>query len=98
MWCPGKNARRSRVGAWSRLNADRRIADNVADLRAGHWRKKTWPSRRRTEGRTLGLIGLGNIGAEVARRAQAFDMTVVAWDIALTPEGDAWARIGRQRR
>ena len=41
---------------------------------------------RGLKGRTLGLLGMGNIGAEVAKRAQAFDMNVVAWDISLTPE------------
>ena len=86
--CPGKNAAAvAELALGHMLNADRRIADNVADLRAGKWRKKVFAKKTRgLKGRTLGLIGLGNIGAEVARRAQAFDMNVVAWDIALTPE------------
>lgn len=86
--CPGKNAAAvAELALGHMLNADRRIADNVAELRAGNWRKKTFAKGTRgLKGRTLGLIGLGNIGMEVARRAQAFEMNVVAWDIALTPE------------
>ncbi len=86
--CPGKNAAAvAELALGHMLNADRRIADNVAELRSGNWRKKTFAKGTRgLKGRTLGLIGLGNIGMEVARRAQAFEMNVVAWDIALTPD------------
>jgi phosphoglycerate dehydrogenase-like enzyme len=38
------------------------------------------------EGQTLGVIGLGKLGARVARIAQAFGMKVVAWSQNLTPE------------
>jgi phosphoglycerate dehydrogenase-like enzyme len=38
------------------------------------------------EGRTLGIIGLGNLGAKVARIGQAMGMTVIAWSENLTPE------------
>jgi len=86
--CPGKNAAAvAELAMGHILNADRRIADNVASLRAGEWKKKVFAKGTRgLKGRTLGLIGMGNIGSEVARRAQAFDMRVVAWDISLTPE------------
>ena len=86
--CPGKNAAAvAELALGHILNADRRIADNVASLRAGDWKKKVFAKGTRgLKGRTLGLIGMGNIGSEVARRAQAFDMSVVAWDISLTPE------------
>ncbi len=86
--CPGKNAAAvAELALGHMLNADRRIADNVAELRAGNWKKKVFAKGTRgLKGRTLGLIGMGNIGSEVARRAQAFDMNVVAWDIALTPQ------------
>src|SRR5205807_2157112 len=58
---------------------DRRIPDNVADLRAGRWNKKEYSKAQGLSGRTLGVVGTGAIGAEVIRRAQAFDMEVLAW-------------------
>ena len=86
--CPGKNAAAvAELAMGHILNADRRIADNVSALRNGQWKKKVFAKGTRgLKGRTLGLIGMGNIGSEVARRAKAFDMNVVAWDISLTPE------------
>ena len=86
--CPGKNAAAvAELALGHILNADRRIADNVSALRAGQWKKKTFAKGARgLKGRTLGLLGMGNIGAEVAKRAQAFHMKVVAWDISLTAE------------
>lgn len=49
-------------------------------MRAGQWLKK---QLKRTElyGKTLGLIGCGRIGQEVAQRAAAFGMTVLAYDL-----------------
>jgi (S)-sulfolactate dehydrogenase len=41
-------------------------------------------------GRTLGLIGFGNIGRAVAKRARAFNMTVIASDPYIGPEDSAW--------
>jgi len=86
--CPGKNAAAvAELAMGHILNADRRIADNVSALRKGEWKKKTFAKGSRgLKGRTLGLLGMGNIGAEVAKRAQAFQMDVVAWDISLTPD------------
>src|SRR5207247_4370827 len=71
--CPGKNAIAVAELAFALLLAlDRRIAENVADLRAGAWNKKEYSKARGLFGRTLGLLGYGNIGHEVARRAHAF--------------------------
>ena len=69
--CPGKNAAAvAELTLGHMLNADRRIADNVIDLRRGQWKKKVFSKGTRgLKGRTLGLIGMGNIGSEVARRA-----------------------------
>jgi D-3-phosphoglycerate dehydrogenase len=78
--CPGKNAIAvAELTMGLILSLDRRIPDNVAELRAGRWEKKTFSKAAGLHGRTLGLIGLGSIGAEVARRAMAFGMDVVAW-------------------
>jgi D-3-phosphoglycerate dehydrogenase len=58
------------------LAVDRRIADNVVDLRAGRWNKKTYGKAEGLLGRTMGIIGLGSIGLGVAERAAAFGIQV----------------------
>jgi D-3-phosphoglycerate dehydrogenase len=78
--CPGRNAIAVAELTFALILAlDRRVPDNVAALRAGHWNKKEYSKARGLFGRTLGLIGYGNIAAEVARRAHAFGMPVVVW-------------------
>ncbi len=54
------------------------------DVVAGKWRSPNLAEGRVYElsGKTLGLVGLGNIGKKVARRAAAFDMSVQYYDIA----------------
>jgi D-3-phosphoglycerate dehydrogenase len=85
--CPGKNSVAVAELAFGLILAlDRRIADNVIQLRAGQWNKKEFSQARGLYGRTLGLIGLGRIGQEVAARARAFGMPVIAWSRSLTPE------------
>ncbi len=78
---PGKNAvavAELTIGLLTAL--DRRIPDAVADLRAGRWRKKEYAAARGLAGRTLGIIGFGEIGMAVAARAVALDMNVVVED------------------
>jgi D-3-phosphoglycerate dehydrogenase len=78
--CPGKNSVAVAELAFGLILAlDRRIPDNVADLRAGKWNKKEYSKSRGLHGRTLGLLGFGNIGQEMARRAQAFGMHLAIW-------------------
>jgi D-3-phosphoglycerate dehydrogenase len=78
--CPGKNAIAVAELAFALVLAlDRRVPDNVADLRAGTWNKQEYSKARGLYGRTLGLLGYGNIGQEVARRAHAFGMPIVVW-------------------
>jgi D-3-phosphoglycerate dehydrogenase / 2-oxoglutarate reductase len=78
--CPGKNAIAvAELACALLLSLDRRIPDNVADLRAGRWNKREYSNARGVYGRTLGLLGYGNIGQEVARRAHAFGMPIVVW-------------------
>src|SRR2546428_3422240 len=78
--CPGKNAIAvAELACALMLALDRRIPDNVADLRAGRWNKKEYSKARGLFGRTLGLLGYGNIGQEVVRRAHAFGMPIVVW-------------------
>lgn len=78
--CPGKNAVAVAELAFALILAlDRRVPDNVAELRGGAWNKKEYSKARGLFGRTIGLIGYGNIGQEVARRAHAFGMPIVVW-------------------
>jgi D-3-phosphoglycerate dehydrogenase / 2-oxoglutarate reductase len=56
----------------------RQLPQFDAAMRAGRWEKSS--SGAEVRGKTLGLIGLGRIGSEVALRAEAFDMKVVAFD------------------
>lgn len=62
------------------LAIDRRIADNVADLRAGSWNKATYSKAAGLYGRTIGIVGLGDIGFAVAERAAAFGLKVRSVD------------------
>jgi len=88
--CPAKNAVAVAELAFGLLLAlDRRIPDNVADLRAGRWNKKVYSQARGLYGRTLGLLGFGAIGQEVARRARAFGMDVVVWSPRFLRDGAA---------
>ena len=78
--CPGKNAIAvAEVTLALILALDRRVADNVIELREGKWNKKEYSKAKGLFGRTLGLLGYGNIGQEVAKRAHAFGMPIVVW-------------------
>jgi D-3-phosphoglycerate dehydrogenase len=57
----------------------RHIPQADASMRRGEWRRKDFLGTE-VRGKTLGIIGLGKIGSEVARRASAMDMQVVAYD------------------
>ena len=59
------------------ISADRRIPDNVADLRSGAWNKKRYSRARGLFGRSLGVVGAGAIGLAVAERAAAFGMRIL---------------------
>jgi len=92
--CPGKNAVAVAELTFALMLAlDRRIADNVIDLRAGRWNKKDYAKARGLFGRTLGILGYGNIGQEVARRALAFGMHVAVWSRRFQEPSDSASRI-----
>ncbi len=57
----------------------RRIPEADASLKAGRWDRKKFEGVE-LYGKTLGILGMGRIGTEVARRAIAFGMRVVAYD------------------
>lgn len=85
--CPGKNSIAVAELVMGLIcSCDRRIPDQTADLRAGKWNKKEYSKAHGLYGRTLGIVGLGQIGKEIVTRAQAFGMKVVAWSRSLTTE------------
>src|SRR5918911_4084174 len=95
--CPGKNAIAVAELAFGLILAlDRRIPDNVSELRGGTWNKKEYSKAQGLYGRTLGLLGVGSIGREMVRRAAGFGMNVVTWsrrfDGERRPLSDAEAR------
>ena len=95
--CPGKNSIAVAELAFGLiLSLDRRIADNVAALRAGKWDKSGFSQARGLFGQTLGLIGVGQIGREMIPRARAFGLHVVAWSRSLTE--DAARELGVERK
>lgn len=58
-------------------------ADN--STRAGGWEKKKFLGRELT-GKTLGIVGLGNVGQLVAKRSAGFEMTLIGYDPFVTAE------------
>lgn len=70
---PGRNAAAvAELTIGLLLAVDRRIADNVADLRRGQWDKERYSKAAGLLGSTMGIVGLGSIGFAVAERAAAF--------------------------
>jgi phosphoglycerate dehydrogenase-like enzyme len=65
------------------LSSVRHIAPESTNLRAGGWQRTVGDG---LHGKMLGVLGLGNIGAEVARIGLAFGMEVIAWSQNLTEE------------
>lgn len=88
--CPGKNSVAVAELAFALILAlDRRIADNVVSSREGRWNKAEFSKARGLYGRTLGLIGLGQIGREMIPRAKGFGLNVAGWSRHLTVAGAA---------
>jgi D-3-phosphoglycerate dehydrogenase len=78
---PGRNAVAVAELAMGLIMAiDRNIPDQVRDLRKGKWRKKRYAKTIGLAGRSIGIVGLGAIGLEVAKRAHAFDMEIAVVD------------------
>lgn len=70
---------------------DRHIAPATADLRAGDWNKQSYSKARGLFGATLGIVGMGAIGIEVARRAGACGLRVIT-----EPRADRSRNVSRQ--
>ncbi len=94
--CPGKNAVAVAELTFGLMIAlDRRIVDETDDLRRGVWNKKEYSKARGLMGRMLGIVGLGRIGYEVAKRAKAFGMNLIYFDVM--PNHTLEAELGIRR-
>jgi D-3-phosphoglycerate dehydrogenase len=83
---PGGNTVSTAEHTWALLLAlVRHVAAADRSVRQGKWERNRFIGRQ-LAGKTLGVVGLGRIGREVARRALAFDMQVLAYDPFLTAE------------
>lgn len=81
--CPGKNSVAvAELAIGLMIALDRRIPDNVIDFKAGKWNKAEYSKAEGLLGKNLALIGVGNIGKEVAHRALALGMNVYGKDIS----------------
>ena len=81
--CPGMNSIAvAELAVGLMISLDRRIPDNVIDFRNGKWNKGEYSKSEGLFGKTLGIIGVGNIGKEVAKRAIALGMNVYGKDIS----------------
>lgn len=65
------------------LAGARPIVQAASGMRAGRWDRKKYTGSELNQ-KTLGILGLGRIGVELARRAMAFQMDVMAYDPYLT--------------
>lgn len=93
--CPGKNAVAvAELTIGLLLAVDRRIPDNTQQLREGKWNKKDFSQADGVKGKTLGLVGLGQIATEVLKRARALELETIAWSRSLTPAKAAELGIG----
>ncbi len=68
------------------LACARKVALLDRGVRDGEWDRDVGPSMRRMRGQTLGIIGLGKIGATMPPKANAFGLEVLAYTPRLTPQ------------
>jgi len=89
--CPGKNSLAVAELAFGLILAlDRRIPDNVIESLRGKWNKKEYSKAKGLYGMTLGILGFGKIGQELAKRAMGFGMNLVIWsEIGVRVDRDA---------
>lgn len=80
--CPGMNSVAvAELAIGLMIALDRQIVDETDDLRRGIWNKKQYSKHALgLKGRTLGIVGMGRIGCEVAKRAAAFEMKLLYAD------------------
>lgn len=71
----------------------RGVAAATPDVAGGKWPRAALSSGRELAGKTMGLVGFGSIGREVARLAQALGMLVIAHDPVLAQDDPAWQQL-----
>lgn len=85
--CPGKNATAvAELAVTLILALERQLADNVIELRGGKWNKGRFSVATGLKGKTVGIVGLGQIGQETIERLKGFGVRILAWSRSLTPE------------
>ncbi|MEI7891842.1 MAG: NAD(P)-dependent oxidoreductase [Myxococcales bacterium] len=83
--CPGKNAAAvAELVMGLILALDRRIPDAVASMRSGRWERSEFSNAEGLYGKTIGILGLGAVGREVAQRARSFGLHVIAFSRGLS--------------
>lgn len=94
--CPGLNSTAvAELTMGLILALDRRIVDGVNELKTGSWNKKEYSKARGLKGRTLGVLGMGQIGRLVAKRAMAFEMSILYHDVVAAEEFDRMPNVKR---
>lgn len=92
--CPGKNSIAvTELVFCLILGLDRKIVGNDNDLKQKKWNKEKYSQGKGLKGRTLGIIGFGNIGQEVAVRALAFEMNIVVCSVPEPKPSDSRIRV-----
>lgn len=82
---PGKNARAVAELAFTLIGClDRRVPDAVSSLRAGRWEKDEYARAVGLEGRSLGMLGFGNVGRVMAELGRAYGMRTLVYSRSLT--------------
>lgn len=82
--CPGKNnIAVAELAMGLMLAVDRKLGDAISSMKAGKWTKGDFANCRGLKGKTLGVVGFGFIGQEVAKRAMSFGMPVYVFDVYL---------------
>ncbi len=85
--CPGKNSIAVAELAMGLICAiDRKVPENIIDFRNGKWNKAFYSKADGLFGKTLGVVGVGQIGTELIYRAQAFGLKVIGWSRSLSIE------------
>jgi len=71
---------------------------STAAVAAGRWPRAMLSQGHEIAGKTLGLVGFGNIGQVTAAKAKALGLRVIAFDPGIGADDPAWARLGVERR
>jgi phosphoglycerate dehydrogenase-like enzyme len=68
------------------LNVYKRILSLVKSMAEGKWSTQIWRTSHDLEGKTIGIVGLGNVGKKVAARLRGFDVKLIAYDAFAIPD------------